>query len=335
MLILLVLFMRRRGAKTYCERSKVKKHLFTTQEKAEQYMMNLIMNARSIDGGLPQRVYYCESCGGWHMTSKSHILQQHIDDGSAVLNPKPIVLEKPPTNIILHEDRMQTLRNYYTSWERKCKSIQAKIEKQQIMSAKVDIDKLVKNRVEKVSNRFEKEFLTDWRKRLVEKTLLLRRRINNILDGNTRKNRPIAVAPVIKCRYVPTPPRIPNPMETIAELKEEVSVLFCSLDDPCFYSSLTEDKGCYTDTRKSVRRTSRFLLRNEDETRMAIACFSWGAEPLKSLVEGYLSILERTVRMREMAENEENKLAESRVNKLVGTIKWRLKLIQKDKHTTY
>lgn len=327
--------MRRRGAKIYCDRSKIKKHLFPTQEKAEQYMRNLILNARKLEDNLPQRVYYCESCGGWHMTSKSHILQQHIDDGSAVLNPKPIVLEKPPTNIILHEDRMQTLRNYYTSWERKCKSIQAKIEKQQIMSAKIDIDKLIRNLVEKESNRFEKEFFTDWRKRLVEKTLLLRRRISNILDGNTRKNRPVAVAPVIKCRYVPTPPRIPNPMETIAELKEEVSVLFCSLDDPCFYSSLTEDKGCYTDTRKSVRRTSRFLLRNEDETRMAIACFSWGAEPLKSLVEGYLSILERIVVIWEMAQNEENKLAENRLKKLIGTIKWRLKMVQNDKHTTY
>lgn len=327
--------MRKRGAKVYCDRSKIKKHLFPTQEKAEQYMRNLILNARKLEDNLPQRVYYCESCGGWHMTSKSHILQQHIDDGSAVLNPKPIVLEKPPTNIILHEDRMQTLRNYYTSWERKCKSIQAKIEKQQIMSAKIDIDKLIRNRVEKESNRFEKEFFTDWRKRLVEKTLLLRRRINNILDGNTRKNRPVAVEPVIKCRYVPTPPRIPNPMETIAELKEEVSVLFCSLDDPCFYSSLTEDKGCYTDTRKSVRRTSRFLLRNEDETRMAIACFSWGAEPLKSLVEGYLSILERIVVIWEMAQNEENKLAENRLKKLIGTIKWRLKMVQNDKHTTY
>lgn len=327
--------MRKRGAKVYCDRSKIKKHLFPTQEKAEQYMRNLILNARKLEDNLPQRVYYCESCGGWHMTSKSHILQQHIDDGSAVLNPKPIVLEKPPTNIILHEDRMQTLRNYYTSWERKCKSIQVKIEKQQIMSAKVDIDKLIRNRVEKESNRFEKEFFTDWRKRLVEKTLLLRRRINNILDGNTRKNRPVAVAPVIKCRYVPTPPRIPNPMETIAELKEEVSVLFCSLDDPCFYSSLTQDKGCYVDIRKSVRRTSRFLLRNEDETRMAIACFSWGAEPLKSLVEGYLSILERIVVIWEMAQNEENKLAENRLKKLIGTIKWRLKMVQNDKHTTY
>lgn len=166
-LILLVLFMRRRGAKTYCEKSKVKKHLFTTQEKAEQYMTNLIMNARSIDGGLPQRVYYCEACGGWHITSKAHILQQH------------------------------------TGWQHE------------------------------------------------------------------------------------------------------------------------NEQACNRSTRNQV------------STRMAIACFSWGAEPLKSLVDGYLGILERIVGMREMAENEENKLAESRVNKLVGTIKWRLKLIQNGKHTTY
>lgn len=320
--------MRRRGAKSYCEVSKMKKHLFSTQEKAEQYMRNLILNARRFEGGLPQRVYYCESWGGWHMTSKAHIMQKYIDDGSAVLNPAPIIIEQLPASFILYEDRMQNLRNYYNSWERKCKSILIKIEKQQIMSAKVAIDRLVRNKIDTELYWVEKEYFTDWRKRLVEKTLLLQRRINNILEGNTRKNRPVAVVPIIKCRYAPAPPRIFNPMETIAELRRDVSVLFVHLDNPSFYTCLALKEGCYTDTKKSLRETNHFLSQHKDDAKLSIACFSFGAEPLKTIVDGYNNIWERIGAMQENATDEGNKLAEDKLRTLADIINKRLKFIK-------
>lgn len=316
--------MRKRGAKVFCDRSKIKKHLFPTQEKAEQYMRNLILNARKFEGGLPQRVYYCESCGGWHMTSKAHIMQKYIDDGSAVLNPASIIIAQLPTSIFLHEDKIQNLRNFYNSWERKCKSIQLKIEKQRIMSARVAIDKLVKNRVNKELYRTEKEYFTDWRKRLVEKTLILQRRINNILEGNTRKNRPVAKVLASKSRYTPAPPRIPNPMDTIAELRRDISVLFVHLDNPSFYTSLARKEGCYTDTRESLRKTNHFLSQNKDEAILAIACFSFGAEPLRRIVDNYNDIWERIETMQEKAMNEGNKLAEDKLRTLADIITKRL-----------
>lgn len=316
--------MRKRGAKVFCDRSKIKKHLFPTQEKAEQYMRNLILNARKFEGGLPQRVYYCESCDGWHMTSKAHIMQKYIDDGSAVLNPAPIIIEQLPASFILYEDRMQNLRNFYNSWERKCKSIQLKIEKQQIMSARVAIDKLVKNRVNKELYRTEKEYFTDWRKRLVEKTLILQRRINNILEGNTRKNRPVAVAPIIKCRYAPAPPHTLNPMDTIEELRRDISVLFVHLDNPSFYTSLASKEGCYTDTKKSLRKTNHFLSQHKDDAKLSIACFSFGAEPLRRIVDNYNDIWERIETMQEKAMNEGNKLAEDKLRTLADIITKRL-----------
>lgn len=327
--------MRRRGAKVYCEVSKIKKHLFPTQEKAEQYMRNLILNSRKLEGGLPKRVYYCESCGGWHMTSKAHIMQKHIDDGSAVLNPAPIIIEQLPESFILYEDKMHNLRNFYNSWERKCKSIQDNIEKQQIMSAKVAIDKLVRYRVNKELYRSEKEYFTDWRKRLVEKTLLLQRRINNILEGNTRKNRPIVHAPVIKCRYVPIPPRIPNPMETIDELRRDINVLLENLYNPSFYSSILLEDGCYTDIRNSIKKTGRFIRGNEDEILMSIACFSVGSEPIKSLLDGYYDIKECIVKQIEFSIQEENTLAEARLRSVVDIINKRLNIVSQGQPDFY
>jgi len=327
--------MRKRGAKVYCEKSRARKHIFPTQEKAEQYMRNMILNARTLEDGLPQRVYYCEACGGWHMTSNAHILQKYIDDGSAVLNPKPIIVEQMPASIILHEDRLSHLRNFYNSWERKCKNAQTKIEKKQILSAKADIEKLIRNRVEKELYWVEREYFTDWRKRLVEKTLILQRRVNNILNGNTRKNRPVAVAPVIKCRYIPTQVILPNPLEIICELKDEVSVLLEQLDNSRIYLGILFEEDCYSQIKKKVRFTSRFLSRQGDDTYMAITCFSPGAEPMKSIVSGYDNIIERLDILLEFAKKDNEEVLLNRLRGLINTINSRLNLVKQGQPTSY
>lgn len=313
--------MRKRGAKVYCEKSRARKHIFPTQEKAEQYMRNMILNARTLEDGLPQRVYYCEACGGWHMTSKAHILQKYIDDGSAVLNPTPIVVEQMPETFILHEEKIQELRNFYESWERKCKVIQTQIEKQQIMGARSAVAKLIKNRVRKQLGRLERENFTDWRKRLVNKTLILQRRINNILNGNTRKNRSTIVEPVIKFRYVPEPDSAPNPMIIIAGLKDEVSVLLEQLGDPSFISSLMSNGDCYKTAKKSVKRATRLIHRNDDDIDIAFACFSVGADPLKSIVDGYTTIHRHLIGLYKIVINEGDSSSENRLRHLAKVVK--------------
>lgn len=320
--------MRRRGAKVFCEKSKAKKHLFPTQEKAEKYMQNMILNVRELEGGLPQRVYYCESCGGWHMTSKAHILQQHIDDGSAVLSPKPFVVEQIPPNIVLHEDRLQNLRYFYNSWERKCKNVQRLIEQREILLARKAVERLVAYRVEKDLTRSEKEYFTDWRKRLVDKTLLLQRRLNNILECNTRKLRAIPVEPVIKFRYVPEPPHIPNPFETIVELNREISSMSSYLDDTSLYESIATGKGCYANACIGIRHTGRYIRRNRDEVMKAIACFSIEAEPLKSVVHKYELILERINTLKQITDKVSNEITWNRLDSLYNSIKKRVRIIK-------
>ncbi len=171
----------------YCEKSKMRKHLFPTQEKAEQYMRNLIMNARTLEGSHPERVYYCKSCGGWHMTSKAHILQQHIDDGSAVLDRKPIVIETLPNRWAKHEAMLTCLRNYYKNWEKKCETCKKYLDERNMEKAKETIDFLIYKRVHKPTAWYERRYHTDMKERLIKKTLVLHNRFRNILEGKIHR----------------------------------------------------------------------------------------------------------------------------------------------------
>lgn len=50
-----------------CERVKM---LFESQKKADKFIEFNSADIETINGYKPERSYYCDSCGGWHITSK-------------------------------------------------------------------------------------------------------------------------------------------------------------------------------------------------------------------------------------------------------------------------
>lgn len=51
----------------YCPIAYRPKMLFETEEKAMRFIR---MNADQFDGKVPIRAYFCNGCGGWHVTHR-------------------------------------------------------------------------------------------------------------------------------------------------------------------------------------------------------------------------------------------------------------------------
>lgn len=295
--------MRKRGAKVYCDQSKMKKHLFTTQEKAEQYMQNLILNARTLEGSHPERVYYCKSCGGWHITSKAHILQQHIDDGSAVINPTPIIIDTIPDRMMKHELMLANIRNEYSNWEKQCEACKKLLDAGKLMKAKPILDKLVKKKVYKKLVKSEKEYFTDWRERLVKKTLNMYRRLNNLLNGYKKspaKKKMMSLPHKEEKAYVPD--RVFSPIEIIDVLYQESMMLRY-----CFISYVSDQeqrtKGArYRMAKMRISKTSKILERAVGKVGNVFACFSIEGELVARIRDNYEGVLARLSHMIEYAD---------------------------------
>lgn len=54
--------------KVYCPAADRSKMLFETERKAENFIRFNAEEIRDSKGYAPQRAYYCEACGGWHVT---------------------------------------------------------------------------------------------------------------------------------------------------------------------------------------------------------------------------------------------------------------------------
>lgn len=65
--------------KILCGSSKRTKHLFETEEKANRFIEYNAASIENVNGYAPIRCYYCNTCGGWHVTS-----QQQLPDGKLV-----------------------------------------------------------------------------------------------------------------------------------------------------------------------------------------------------------------------------------------------------------
>ena len=53
-----------------CQVTMRRKLLFPTEEKAQRFMEYNSAEIKANSGHAPIRAYYCESCGGWHVTSQ-------------------------------------------------------------------------------------------------------------------------------------------------------------------------------------------------------------------------------------------------------------------------
>lgn len=279
--------MRKRGSKVYCELSKLKKHLFPTQEKAEQYMKNMILNARTLEGSLPQRVYYCKACGGWHMTSKAHILQQHIDDGSAVINPTPIIIDRIPDKVQKQEERLRDLRSSYEAWEKKCVIVLGLLDSEKYEDAGACLDKLYRNRVNRKLSKIEKRYYTDWWERLTKKTLQLRRRLHNIMCGGRKKEKKhtLIVLQTRKEEIKTTP--IKNPLEVIELMKFETRVFLSCFDGKKKMMGRYEMDICCEHIKVSMNRLNNLIRKYRNDVELALSCFSRDADPILSVWNGY------------------------------------------------
>ena len=56
----------------YCRECNRPKMLFETEKKAENFIKFNAEEIKSTNGRAPVRTYFCEFCGGWHVTSRPH-----------------------------------------------------------------------------------------------------------------------------------------------------------------------------------------------------------------------------------------------------------------------
>lgn len=70
----------RLNGRVFCNECNRKKLLFETEGKAKNFIKFNAAEIEDVKGFAPNRAYYCESCGGWHVTHKE-------DDGDYKLTP--------------------------------------------------------------------------------------------------------------------------------------------------------------------------------------------------------------------------------------------------------
>lgn len=63
----------------YCAESGRTKMLFETEKKANAFIKFNSEEIEEITGFAPKRSYYCDSCGGWHLTSKDIIVKNKLN----------------------------------------------------------------------------------------------------------------------------------------------------------------------------------------------------------------------------------------------------------------
>lgn len=311
----------------YCEQSKVKKHLFTTQEKAEQYMKNIIERARTFDGALPQRVYYCESCQGWHMTSKTHILQKYIDDGSAVLEPTPVILEEVPSQMIMHEIKLRGLRNAYANWEKKCAQCVALIERRNYPMVQQMLAKLIWNRIHKRLSMYERLYYTDWRKRLINMTFNIQRRLNNCMDGKKLQKPKLSVnvCTVQECEDAKAGSF--NSCDLLDKLNHESLMLrFCFIRCISAECNTADNAPFYKLAKKEVNKTEKYLQNEMHNIRTALTGFSSEISSLSLILRRYIEVQECIADMIERV-GKENELLVEKLNTFHLVLTKRIKML--------
>ena len=58
--------------RVFCRECNRKKMLFETEKKAQNFMKFNAEEIKGNTGKAPVRAYFCEFCGGWHVTSRLH-----------------------------------------------------------------------------------------------------------------------------------------------------------------------------------------------------------------------------------------------------------------------